>query len=667
MTDAIPTASAWDSYHDGMLFNTAEVDSEFITKHAKQQQQLHSHPLLASQTQHQFLSAVPMECVIAPDQPSASLFSPSHSHHLSSTSTSDRSPLSHHSRSSSPFSSSHTSTSHPLDSPVHHQAQWADPADLLAAGAEAESEGESSLHSGSAHQSGVSTPFAHLHTPQTQSLAPLHALPAPQILSPPAPSNLLLHLQQGGVHPMLMLPTINEHLMAHHCRPQALKPAGGSATNLFLSEQEELPELHLPAQQPHMQQQNHIGMLPASMMMMDAATEQPAGGVSSNASTPSNGDRVCVRAKRRTRYTTAAAASVAARASLSGGAVTSPIIEHSAAPAAQPVNGRSSSYMSGSASGQSSDGDAEANEEADEQKEDVGEVDEDDDSYSGNSVSNNKKSKRKRGGASTTKSAAGSSQGDSPQLKGLDKRERNKLSASMYRKRRKVYLDSLEGKVGELDETIMKQGDTISKMAAENKALKEQLSFFKRMVAQINPGLVSTTASQAQHQQTQPVEQQQQSQASNVHYGAQRNVRGQLANFMMVVISCILLMTGGGFFVHQQEGSAVAPAGGSAPSGAIGGGMPELGSGPRRKLLSVDHLESVVIDAAFGDSFSAVLSASPAEISAKFVASSLDVEVAAALRGLVLEDAVARFNATLSALETAEEEALKLQPLPTQD
>ena len=50
----------------------------------------------------------------------------------------------------------------------------------------------------------------------------------------------------------------------------------------------------------------------------------------------------------------------------------------------------------------------------------------------------------------------------------LTKRERNKVSASKYRKRRKLYLDSLEGKVAGLLTQVEDQAQTITSISTEN-------------------------------------------------------------------------------------------------------------------------------------------------------------------------------------------------------
>jgi len=69
---------------------------------------------------------------------------------------------------------------------------------------------------------------------------------------------------------------------------------------------------------------------------------------------------------------------------------------------------------------------------------------------------------------------------DDPNVQG--KRDRNKVSAAKYRKRRKAYLDGLEKKVEGLQDTIADQGKKLSSIVTENKVLKSQLDFFKELL-----------------------------------------------------------------------------------------------------------------------------------------------------------------------------------------
>lgn len=65
----------------------------------------------------------------------------------------------------------------------------------------------------------------------------------------------------------------------------------------------------------------------------------------------------------------------------------------------------------------------------------------------------------------------------------LSKSERNKLSASKYRKRRKKYLANLEAKVSTLEADVVSHENTITSIRSENSALKEQVAFLKKLLA----------------------------------------------------------------------------------------------------------------------------------------------------------------------------------------
>lgn len=68
-------------------------------------------------------------------------------------------------------------------------------------------------------------------------------------------------------------------------------------------------------------------------------------------------------------------------------------------------------------------------------------------------------------------------------LSSLGKRERNKISASKYRKRRKMYVDSLEAKLQALERKCAQQNDLITSLQSENKVMKEQVSFLQGLVS----------------------------------------------------------------------------------------------------------------------------------------------------------------------------------------
>ena len=165
--------------------------------------------------------------------------------------------------------------------------------------------------------------------------------------------------------------------------------------------------------------------------------------------------------------------------------------------------------------------------------------------------SKNAKRKRVSGSSAAAAAAAKStSANNSPSMKGLDKRERNKLSASMYRKRRKVYLDSLEGKVGELDATIAKQNETIARQAHENKVLKEQLSFLKKMVAGLKNPLASMVGGGNVTEDT--------AQPTNIHLGgAPRRTLGQSAGAFLFLVMAVCLLFNPTFLTETDTGSSL--------------------------------------------------------------------------------------------------------------
>lgn len=63
-----------------------------------------------------------------------------------------------------------------------------------------------------------------------------------------------------------------------------------------------------------------------------------------------------------------------------------------------------------------------------------------------------------------------------------NKRDRNKASASAYRKRRKIYLDTLEARVANLNDRLKEKDEQMAKVESENRVLKEQVSFLKRLI-----------------------------------------------------------------------------------------------------------------------------------------------------------------------------------------
>lgn len=288
--------------------------------------------------------------------------------------------------------------------------------------------------------------------------------------------------------------------------------------------------------------QNHaapIGMIPTAMQMpnmLEDALVAPVAEVETVAAP------VPVRARRRTRYTTAAVASVAARSSIPHG---SPSLDvQSSTDSHSRSLDLTSNHGSAPSSERSEDEAPTASAEFDE--------------YTYDDASPGKASKRKRASASTASTVSGEKDDVSSPLHGLDKRERNKLSASMYRKRRKVYLDSLEGKVGELDHTISRQSETISRQAHENKMLKEQVGFLKKMLAGLqNPLAAATAAATASAHETEAYHQ-----PTNIHHGARRSSAHSTGAFLFVLLSlCLLMFAGPGSFFADDGASEFAPTG----------------------------------------------------------------------------------------------------------
>jgi hypothetical protein len=64
----------------------------------------------------------------------------------------------------------------------------------------------------------------------------------------------------------------------------------------------------------------------------------------------------------------------------------------------------------------------------------------------------------------------------------LPKKERNKISATAYRKRRKVFLDGLEGELNEIKEELTQQQNDNRIIRSENNVLREQLGLLKNLI-----------------------------------------------------------------------------------------------------------------------------------------------------------------------------------------
>ena len=74
-----------------------------------------------------------------------------------------------------------------------------------------------------------------------------------------------------------------------------------------------------------------------------------------------------------------------------------------------------------------------------------------------------------------------SSSSTTTRRKPLSKKERNKMSASAYRKRKKAHIVALHGVADTLKTTVTQQSDMIDSITNENKALREQLSFIQKL------------------------------------------------------------------------------------------------------------------------------------------------------------------------------------------
>ena len=84
--------------------------------------------------------------------------------------------------------------------------------------------------------------------------------------------------------------------------------------------------------------------------------------------------------------------------------------------------------------------------------------------------------------SSTRRRTASATPGSSaPRRKQLSKKERNKMSASAYRKRKKAHIVALNSVADTLKTTVAQQSDMIDSITNENKALREQLSFIQKL------------------------------------------------------------------------------------------------------------------------------------------------------------------------------------------
>jgi uncharacterized coiled-coil protein SlyX len=84
--------------------------------------------------------------------------------------------------------------------------------------------------------------------------------------------------------------------------------------------------------------------------------------------------------------------------------------------------------------------------------------------------------------AAAAAAATGSSPSSDDDVTPTCKRERNKQSAAKYRKRRKMYVVELEAKVAQLEARVSEQTSSLTGLQSENKAMKEQVTFLKKML-----------------------------------------------------------------------------------------------------------------------------------------------------------------------------------------
>jgi len=107
------------------------------------------------------------------------------------------------------------------------------------------------------------------------------------------------------------------------------------------------------------------------------------------------------------------------------------------------------------------------------------------DSSSGSSSSSDSDSDADNSSLSSTRrrtSSTTTASSSHPKRKPLSKKERNKMSASAYRKRKKAHIDALHGVADTLKSTVAQQSDMIDEITNENKALREQLSFIQKLL-----------------------------------------------------------------------------------------------------------------------------------------------------------------------------------------
>jgi len=148
---------------------------------------------------------------------------------------------------------------------------------------------------------------------------------------------------------------------------------------------------------------------------------------------------------------------------------------------------RTNSSAAAGTSSSSGDSRAESSEEEDEEYEEKDEFDSPSSTTRGNG--RHAGSKRKRASPPKTAAAlkssilaASATPSETADGEPLDKRARNKLSASAYRKRRKLYQQALESKVEELDLIILNKDEELERARKQNEALKKEVDALRKMM-----------------------------------------------------------------------------------------------------------------------------------------------------------------------------------------
>ena len=114
-------------------------------------------------------------------------------------------------------------------------------------------------------------------------------------------------------------------------------------------------------------------------------------------------------------------------------------------------------------------------------KRDESEDSDSDSDSSDSSSSSSSDSDSDAGDSSASSTRRRTSASSTPRRKPLSKKERNKVSASAYRKRKKAHIVALHSVADTLKTTVAQQSDMIDSITNENKALREQVSFMQKL------------------------------------------------------------------------------------------------------------------------------------------------------------------------------------------